>query len=162
MKTIEKERIVKCFYTAYVADDGKEFTDSEECKKYEESAFAAINAMYQSVVIGRIDECSLTNVGCDDNFVDVIKVADNSQAAIVLRMYFAINTRDADGYKSGKESSVKSVNSLKKALAQAIEDNDFVFIGRAYNDECFWLIGTRKSMTEQIDECIMSAQKKKD
>lgn len=52
MKKERKEIIRKEYKDIYIAIDGEEFTSEEECKKYEQTAEAVINAAFEKTKFG--------------------------------------------------------------------------------------------------------------
>ena len=160
MKTIERVKTIESKYNVYVANDGTEFNNAEECKKYEESAYGVLNMKYKELVVGTTDEYALSGVGCEDHSVQILKVGTQQDADIVMQMYFLINPNIKNGNEEGKECYVTWVNRAKELLKNAIEEDDYLFIGRGYDDEeCFWFIGTRASILAKINETISNLSK---
>lgn len=71
MKTIQKED--KIYRTAYVATDGTEFDDAEECKKYEKSAVGILKGRVKKMSLSDVSEDDLFNCGsCDNRVLTVV------------------------------------------------------------------------------------------
>lgn len=155
MKTIERTKTIESKYNVYVAYDGTEFTIAEECKKYEESAYGVLNLNYKALVVGQTNEESLTGVGCSDNKVDIIKVKTQQDADVVMQMYFLINPNVKNGVEKNETVYTGWANRAKELLKNAIEEEDYLFIGRGYEDEeYFWFIGSRASILARMNETI--------
>lgn len=160
MKTIEKTKTIESKYNVYVANDGTEFNDAEECKKYEESAYGVLNMKYKELVVGETDEESLTIVGCSNNGVDIVKVKTQQDADVIMQMYFLINPHVKNGADENDTTYIGWINRAKELLKDAIEDDDYLFIGRGYADaDCFWFIGTRASILAKINETVNNLNK---
>ena len=160
MKTIEKTKTIESKYNVYVANDGTEFTIEEECKKYEESAYGVLNLKYKELVVGNTNEESLFGVGCCEDCVDIVKVKTQQDADVVMQMYLIVNPSVKRGIDNNDTYPMKWVNRAKELLKNAIEEDDYLFIGRGYDDEeCFWFIGTRASILAKINETISNLSK---
>lgn len=80
---IKKKEIQRIEYkTAYVANDGTEFSNDEECRKYEQTAQCAINQAFnklpQQSTFDPCGETSFPYMGCEDtlNAVKIRNVND--------------------------------------------------------------------------------------
>lgn len=143
MKTINKEIVTKSTKTVYVANDGTEFENAEECKKYEKSARGVLYAKYEPMVVKTSDEYEIFGVGCEDNTVEIVCVKTQEDADILLQILFLENPYYTDeNHKERREKAVETVNS-------AI--GDFLLVGRGYELDCFWFFGTRKSIVEDFN-----------
>jgi len=143
MEIIQRER--KSTYEVYVAADGMEFRTAEECKKYEESANGVVMAKVRPMVIKEITEEDIFGFGSCDNTVWVAKPATQEDADTILQAIIVLNPHlTKDDYKH--------ITERQRVLVQrALDENDFIFISRGYEMDCFWLIGTRNSMKETLD-----------
>lgn len=154
MKKIQKEKVST--YDVFVAIDGTEFREMEECKKYEESAKGVLNAKYRKLVVKSVSEYEVCSCGSEDNTCDIVKINSQADADIVLQMYFMENPhvlKDEEPYSRWKE---RAENIVDKAL----KEQDFIIVGRGCCD-CFWLVGTRNSLKESID-AVCTPEEKKD
>lgn len=106
----------------YIADDGKEFRDIDECKKYEETALFTINKLYSKLVEKTVTEYDVSVLGCDDRMVDVVNLKNDDDIKILIERYVVEN---------GKDYVNKYCNNLRVGKC---------LIGRGYGNE-FWVIG---------------------
>lgn len=146
MKTETRTR--EQYYDVYIAMDGREFNDKTECEKYEQSAKAVVNANYKRLIVGKNTEEAFFGFGCCDNGVEFVKVTSREDADTVMQMNYIINphmAKEPDVYKN-------STDRMHNLLERAINEHDVLIVGRGWNyDEVFWIVGTRNSMKEEID-----------
>ena len=140
MKEIVKE--IKSSKRVYVATDGTEFCDKEECKKYEESARCAIYAKYNQRVLKESNEFKISGFGCDDNNVDIIRIETAADVDMILQLLFF----ETPCYK--EDSHKEYIGKVTRSLNKALEENDCIFIYRGYDYDSFCFSGTRN---EHID-----------
>ena len=82
MEEILKEKTVA--YTMWQAEDGTQFSDSAECKKYEESAWG--------ILFARLKKCVL-NEGCPENVgLDYEEGSDNEYVVIAPKTQEDLDT----------------------------------------------------------------------
>lgn len=143
MKTINKEIVTKSTKTVYVANDGTEFENAEECKKYESSARGVLYAKYEPMVVKTSDEYEIFLVGCDDNIVEIVCVKTQEDADLILQILLLENSLYTnEDHKERREEAIAQINS-------AI--GDFLLVGRGYDRDSFWLYGSRKSFIEKFN-----------
>lgn len=146
MKTETRTR--ESYYNVYVAMDGREFNDEAECVKYEKSAKAVVNTNYKRLIVGTNTEEAFFGFGGCDNSVEFVKVTSKEDADVVMQMNFIINPHMAEH----QDDYAKALEREHNILERAIKEDDVLIVGRGWNDdEVFWLIGTRNSMKEEID-----------
>jgi hypothetical protein len=152
METISRER--KSYYDVYVANDGTEFRDREECKKYEESAVGVLMAKLRPI-ISETNEYDVSGMGCEDSNVWVAKPSTQDDVDTIMQLYLA-----KEPYMMKEE--YKETVELRRAIVQrALDENDVLFIGRGCDYDSFWFIGTRNSIKEKLDS-FLNAEKKDD
>ena len=137
MKKIQKEIVRKEYVNVFVANDGTEFTDENECKQYDESAKGVLFAKHNARIIKKSDEYSLFGFGSEDNVIDVVKFENESDLDLTLQCYLLENPHLKN--EENKERVQKTISRMKKALLE----KDFVFIGRGYDEDGYWFEGTR-------------------
>ena len=70
--------------TEYIAEDGKVFTDREECQKYDNTCQCVIMTAYKPLVKGTISEYELYNdCGCEEFYYDIVDIKDENDREIV-------------------------------------------------------------------------------
>ncbi len=80
MRIEQRERIIKDEYTVYIAEDGTEFKDWNECMKYETTADAVINNAFERVKFGNLLECEGEDwfiFGCEEDLFCVYITDEN-------------------------------------------------------------------------------------
>ena len=145
MKEIKKERVTTTYETFYVANDGTEFTNRDECKKYDESAAGVLNARLQKIVVKTSDEEKIFDFGCSDNPVQVLAPTSEEDKKTILQLYLLTNPHLYD------EEYNHCVDRASNLIDRAIKEKDYLLVGRGYDWDSFWFYGTRHSMQEQID-----------
>lgn len=133
---IEKiEKVVK-----YEAIDGKIFTTKEECKKYDDTAFAVINAEYKKLVKKETTEETLFNLGSYDSFIDIVEIKNIEDLQTILKMV-AFFYKDNDAINRAKDLCEKCL----------LKNDDKLLIYRGYDEEDnFWIISTFYLYIEEL------------
>lgn len=143
MKEIKKERTVfDCEYEAY---DGSIFKTKEECIKYEETAKCVIRKKFNDLVEHSSDECSLFNCGSDDYIIDFIKPNTQDAANAIMQMLELYNAND---------------DRARKLIKEAQENSDYLLIGHNYDEDYYYILGTRTSVLNNIKENLFFEVKK--
>lgn len=114
------------------AIDGTFFENKEECKKYEDSAKTVILAKYNKLVVKSGSEEELFYIGCGDNTVDIVKISKYSDIDVILQLHTLINGTPSED----------SLNKQIERCERALNTRDYLFIGRGYNDDYFWVMDT--------------------
>lgn len=143
MKEIKKEKFVKTYESVWVANDGTEFSNAEECKKYDESAKGVLFAKYRPIVVKESDEYEMFG-GSDDNIVDIVKLDTAEKRDLILQILLLENPY----YK--EEQHTTRFENIVKLLDKALAEKDFVFIYRGYDRDCFGWDGSLNGRIEEI------------
>lgn len=77
METKIKEVIETKTYELYIASDGTEFTNIEECKRYEDTAKCVLLSKYKNWVIKSTNEWEIFDAGCEESYIDIIRVSED-------------------------------------------------------------------------------------
>lgn len=149
MEIVSRERVQKSVYNVYIANDGTEFQDKEECKKYEESAEGVLMAKIKHLVVKDISEEEFWGFGSCDNTVWVIKAESQEDVDTIMQAYFLMNP-------SAKRDENKDRTERARAMAQrSFVEKECLFVGRGWEMDCFWFIGTPSTMKEDLDKfCV--------
>lgn len=142
MKEIQKE--TKQYVTVYEAVDGTEFTSKEECKKYEESAKCVLMAKYSKLVTKSDTEWELFGVGSDESIVDVVRLNDEQDVNMILQLIVLENPTT-----SSKQP--EWLIEKDKRLTTALKEDSPVFIGRGYEQDCFYLSTTAFEIVNKLN-----------
>ncbi len=148
MEIISKEKVVKSSYNVYVANDGTEFNDRDECQKYEDSAEGVILAKIKSLVINDIAEEEILGWGSSDNTVWVVRPKSQDDVNTILQALLLFNPY----YK--KEDRKEQLEKERQTAQRALDENDVLFIGRGWEMDCFWFYGTRNSLKEKLNKFV--------
>ena len=138
MKEIQKEIVKKSYVTIFIANDGTEFNDKEQCQKYDESALGVLLAKYSQRIIKTSDEWSLFGFGSEDNVIEIIRFENEADKDLVLQIYLLENPH------LYKDENKERLEKLMARMNKALEDHDIVFIGRGYEGDGFYFEGTRQ------------------
>jgi hypothetical protein len=128
MKEKNIDKIIK--ETVYVASDGTEFRDKEQCKKYEDSAKCVLMARYTPDVIKTISEEDLFMCGSYDYKYDLFYLKHNWQIDVLIQLDFL-------NYNRGEEVYSK----LTQILSDYVErGGKIILIGRGDDyDKSFYI-----------------------
>ena len=143
MKEIKKERTV--FDYEYEAYDGSTFKTKEECIKYEETAKCVIRKKFNDLIEHSSDECSLFNCGSDDYIIDFVKPNTQDAANAIMQMLELYNAND---------------DRARKLIKGAQENSDYLLIGHLYDEDYYYILGTRTSVLNNIKENLFFEVKK--
>lgn len=118
MKEKNIDKIIK--ETVYVASDGTEFRDKEQCKKYEDSAKCVLMSRYTPNVIKTISEENLFMCGSCEYKYDLFQLKHDWQIDVLIQLDFL-------NYNRGEEAYSK----LTKTLSDYVEQGGkTILIGR--------------------------------
>ena len=150
MKPIEIEKVTKV--THYEAIDGTTFTTKEECVRYEESAKCVLLSRYKDMIVKQTNEDAFYETGSDEFELDIVKLKDSSSTNIIMQLYHYYNTG---------EYAKTHAKSVEKSCAKALEEDDFLIIyrGDSYDDDRFWVRGTRNELFEHINSICNETNK---
>ena len=132
MKEIKKEIIRKEYQTVYIATDGSEFYDKNECEKYEKSAMGVVSSRYKKFVVKSTTEEGLTKCGSGDYIIEVVKLTEYSDIDIVVQLYCLLfSTNDNE-----------QITKIRELCKQAVKTGDLLLICRGYDYDNFWIMDT--------------------
>lgn len=135
MKEIKKT--IESYKYVYVAIDGTEFEDKEECRKYELSARGVLMAKFLPLVLKQKTEFQIFGAGNDDSMISIVKLESQADADIVLQLYLLNNNYMA------KDDRKKDLEAIASRINRAAEEKDCIFIGHGYEGDDFWFAGTK-------------------
>ena len=95
METKKIERV--SYDEVYVAVDGTEFNDREECKKYEHSALGVILGKLHKMAIKEASECDMfSGSGSEENKSYLVVPKNESDVTTIQHALFAANAYKAE------------------------------------------------------------------
>ena len=142
MQVIQKQKTTT--YEIYVATDGTEFYNIEECRKYEESAKGMLSTKYRDMcVLKSISEYNLYECGSEEYTIDVVKVETSEAVDLVLQLLIL--------YKGNRGDTEARRRNWLHQLQECQTNNSVLLIGRGYDcDDDFTLLGDLNSKLNQI------------
>ena len=139
-----RERVDK--YNVYVASDGQEFRNEEECRKYEESAECTINTMLRKIMVKEAIEEDMLGFGSCDCTYEVYLPKTEDDKKHLMQMFFMKNGH----IKTTNDTNRGYITRADSLIDRAIKENDYLVISRGYDYDGFWVVGTLHSMQEQL------------
>lgn len=97
--------------TIYIACDGTEFKDKEQCKKYEDSARCALLSKYKPYVIKTVTEWDLFKAGSEDYEYDLFNLQYSWQIDLLIQLDF-LNYNRSKEYEELRERLEKSIGKI--------------------------------------------------
>lgn len=155
MKVISKERTHVEKYNVYVANDGTEFNNEDECRKYDDSAKGVLNAMLRKIMVKDCTEECLFGVGSCDNTMEIYRPTSDDDKKTIMQMYLLANSHVSE--RSELHHYIERAEGL---IDRAIKESDYLFIGRGYDYDGFWIEGTLHSVQESIENFCKQADEK--
>lgn len=145
MKTIEEERVIK--QTMYVACDGVRFSDQEECATYEKTAGCVLKARYNALLVKNTDEWSVFKGCSEDAVIQIVRVESERDIDTICQYGVYCNDR-------------LDVDKMRSSLLDIVKADNRVFIGRGYDCDTFYLIGSRSTILARIDSELSESENK--
>ncbi len=137
MKIERKEIIKHETYNIYIASDGTEFKNEEECKRYEDTAKCVLLSKYKNWVVKYTNEYALFNAGCEENYIDIILITKD-KIDTILQLNKLI------GY-ANEETLQRDRDILESSIGELF------LIGRGDSyDENFWIMKSLRFYVNKI------------
>lgn len=143
MKEITKERTHIEKYTVYEAVDGTEFTNQEECKKYEESALGVARGKVQPLFISTSNDAWTLMGGCDDHKVIAVKFKNTTDVDIFLQWLYI----ECPWYLNNHHKERKAV--IESIVRTAYDRGDVILIGKNCDDD-YYFINSRQNIIDNL------------
>ena len=152
MKEITKECTHVEKYTVYEAVDGTEFTNQEECKKYEESALGVARGKVQPLFVSTSNDAWTLMGGCDDHKVIAVKFKDTTDVDTFLQWLYL----ECPWYLNEHHRERKAV---VESIVRTTYNNreDVILIGKNCDGE-YYFINSRQNIIDNL----MTLDKKKE
>lgn len=144
MKEIEKEKKVTTYEIYYQATDGTEFTDPEECRKYEESAKGVLKARLKEITLYSMSESALFDTGSDEFTIHGIKMKVKEHADLVLQSYLISN-----GWILREDNHSKYIDKAKQTIQKALDNDDVLLLGENYEGDLY-IVGVAKDIVDRL------------
>lgn len=140
MKQITKEK--KSTYIIYVAIDGTEFENPEECLRYEKSALGVLNAKLKKYIVWEGNEYDLWR---NDTEYNTIAVELKTQEAVdtLLQIYYLQHSYLlSDEHKNRREE-------FESLVDETFKNKDLLILGINCDDE-YYYIDSRHNIVNRL------------
>lgn len=142
MKKLEKDLITK--YTVFQAVDGTEFSQKEECEKYEESALGVLRGKIKKFVVCEQKDAWTFMGGYDDHQVIAIKPLIESDIDTILQWYYL-------EYPYLLEDSRKAERErFEEVITEAWKNDDVVLFGINCENK-YYFINSRQNIINNLN-----------
>ena len=143
MKEVTKERTHVEKYTVYEAFDGQEFTDKNECMKYEQSALGVARGKCQRLIVSEGNDAWSLMGGCDDHEVVAIKLNDSTDTDAFLQwLYLEHSWYLTDNHKERK-AEVEAIVHI------AFDRKDVILLGKNCDGD-YYFINSRQNIINNL------------
>ncbi len=142
MKKLEKDLITK--YTVFQAIDGTEFSQKEECVKYEESALGVLRGKIKKFVVCEPKDAWTFMGGYDDHQVIAVKPQTEADVDIILQWYYLEHPYILEDNRKVKRENFEEV------IIEAWKNDDIVLFGINYEKE-YYFINSRKNIINNLN-----------
>lgn len=143
MKEITKERVYKEKYTSYEAFDGQEFTDAEECHKYEESALGVARGKVQPLFINTGNDAWTLMGGCDDHEIIAVKFEDITEVDTFLQWLYLESPWYLREEQKERKAKVESI------VRTAYNRDDVILMGKNCEGD-YYFINSRQNIIDNL------------
>lgn len=142
MKKLEKDLITKC--TVFQAVDGTEFSQKEECEKYEKSALGVLRGKIKKFVVCEPKDAWTFIGGYDDHQVIAIKPLIESDIDTILQWYYLEHPYILENPRKSERERFEEV------ITEAWKNDDVVLFGINYEKE-YYFINSRKNIINNLN-----------
>jgi len=143
MKKIQKTR--ESYYDVFVAYDGTEFTNHDDCLNYEGSARGVIMSKVRRLLVEETDLYAMFGIGSEDDYYLVLRPTTQQDADDVMQAFLFENSYMKDPQYADQ------VDRASALVQRCVAENDVLFVNICYERDCFYIKGTRNSLKERID-----------
>lgn len=138
-----KQIEIKNYKNVYVAVDGTEFDDKDECLKYEKSAEGVLLGRLAKMAITTQSECELFNgAGCDDNTSHIIIPKSEDEVATIQQAIHLKSYGD------------------KKKLCERVEVGKVLVVTIGYDNDGLWVTDLGEIVSKATDGRVELTEKK--
>ncbi len=130
---IEKKIEQVSYDYVYVAADGTEFADKDECKVYENSAYGVLRSRLAKIALKQTDECTLfEGAGCDEN-----------------ESFIVIPKSEAEVTQIQQLAYMKAYN--KESQAEKVAVGKVLVVTFGYGGDCVWFADLGEIVSKATD-----------
>ena len=142
MKKLEKDLITK--YTVFQAVDGTEFSQKEECEKYEESALGVLRGKIKKLTVCEPQDAWTLMGGYDDHKVIAIKAQTEDDIDIILQWYYLEHPYILEYPRKSERENFEEV------VTEAWKNDDVILFGINYEKE-YYFINSRQNIIKNLN-----------
>ena len=142
MKKLEKDLITK--YTVFQAVDGTEFSQKEECEKYEESALGVLRGKIKKLTVCEPQDAWTLMGGYDDHKVIAIKAHTEADIDTILQWYYLEHPYILEEHRKSERENFEEV------IMEALKNDDVVLFGINYEKE-YYFINSRQNIIKNLN-----------
>ena len=141
MKEITKETSTK--YTVYQAVDGTEFTQKEECAKYENSALGVLRGKIKRLTICEPQDAWTLMGGYDDHQVIAVKLQTEIDVDTILQWYYLEYPHLLKDFRKAERER------LEEVITKAYKNKDVILFGINCEKE-YYFINSRQNIINNL------------
>ena len=141
MKEVTKTKEVK--YTVFRAMDGTEFYDSQECRKYEESALAVARVRIQELFTGEGKDVWSLMGGMDDHEIIAVKLNNTTDTNTFLQWLYLEHPWYLDDVHKERRTEVEAI------IRSARSSGDVILIGKNCEGD-YYFINSRQNIIDNL------------
>lgn len=144
MKETVKEftRVEK--HTVWQAADGTEFSNCEDCKRYEESALGVMKVKISKLRVGKGENAWELMGGMDDHMIVALKPYSKEDADTIMQFMLLENPWLNDDCR--KELREQRYNTI----CNAYKNDDIILFGINYDNE-YYFINSRQNIINNLN-----------
>lgn len=140
MKKNEIKRTVEeVVRVEYIAEDGKVFSNEEQCKKYEESALFAIDKELKRLNVKEISIYDLLGEGSDECEVEIFDVQTDRDLENLKRYLYLKLTSNGACEKYIEDAFISKDGKRKDYVFSSVTKGHEVIIFWTYDCDYFWV-----------------------
>lgn len=129
--------------TIFIARDGEEFEDNEQCENYEKAQKTLAEIKYSKLVKCNISEYGLFLAGSEEDYYDIVRINSSQDLEVLLNAYSWM------GYPKSEEELAKIKENLKTG--------EVYLIYRGYDGDAFSNPQTKENIIAPIISAIDEA-----
>lgn len=146
MKEIVKEKPMVQKITMFAANDGTEFFDREECRKYEESALGVLRSKIANLIVGKGNAWEVLG-GYDDNDLVAIKM-EKPEDLDTVKQFFLM-----EQHWYNEEGQEESKNAKFSIMDKAFKNNDYLIFGINSDGDYYFINSCKGIIYNLMDLC---------
>ena len=142
MKKLEKDLITK--YTVFQAVDGTEFSQKEECEKYEKSALGVLRGKIKKLTVCEPQDAWTLMGGYDDHQVIAVKPQTETDVDTILQWYYLEHSYILNDSRKAMRKR------LEEVITKAYKNKDVILFGINCEKE-YYFINSRQNIINNLN-----------